>query len=311
MQLLQALVLIGSFVTIWYGSGLIVSSANKFAKKVRISSFAFSFLVLGLLTSTPEFAVGITAVSENTPEIFIGNLIGGIPVLFLFVIPILAVLGKGISLKGRIEPRNLMVSFAVMLLPAFFVIDRVVTNLEAGIMIGAYLGLLYAIQRRHGMLDAEHSDILNTKSYSIKDILKIIYGVGLVFVASHYIVNGTQYFASQFDISTFVISLVLLSIGTNLPELSLTIRSVVTGNKDVAFGDYIGSGAANTLLFGVFTIMTNGNVLTTNHFLPAFLLIGGGLVLFYFFARSKNILSQKEGIALLSIYLLFLFLELS
>lgn len=311
MPLLQTLVLIGSFITIWYGAGLIVSSANKFAKKVGISSFAFSFLILGLLTSVPEFAVGLTAVAENTPEIFIGNLIGGVPVLFLCIIPFLAILGKGINLDGRIDHKNLFLSFIVILLPAFFVIDKVVTNLEAIIMIGAYLGLLYQIQRKKGLLDTEHSEVLNTKSYSIKDILKIIYGVGLVFVSSHYIVDGTRYFAEQLDISTFIISLILLSLGTNLPEFSLAVRSVISGNKDVAFGDYVGSGAANTLLFGIFTIMTNGNVLTVNHFLPAFILISGGLVLFYFFARSNGILSQKEGMALLGVYVLFLILEFS
>ena len=160
-------------------------------------------------------------------------------------------------------------------------------------------------------MDSEYSNILHRKSYSIVDILKILYGVGLVFVASHYIVDGTQFFAQQLNISAFYISLILLSIGTNLPELSLAIRSVVSGNKDVALGDYVGSGAANTLLFGVFTLLINGNVLTVNHFLPAFILISGGLALFYFFARSKDFISQKEGVALLCVYILFLILELS
>lgn len=311
MIFLQILVLLGSFITIWYGSGLIVSSVSKFTKKIKISSFAFSFLVLGLLTSIPEFAVGMTAVSENKPEIFIGNLIGGIPVLFLFIIPLLAIFGKGIALKNKIEPRTLFFSFIVMVLPAFFVIDKKVTNIEAVVMIGSYLALLYSIQRKKGILDSENSNILHRKSYSIMDILKILYGVGLVFVASHYIVDGTQFFAQQFNVSAFYISLILLSLGTNLPEFSLAIRSVVSGNKDVALGDYVGSGAANTLLFGFFTILINGNVLTVNHFLPAFILVSSGLSLFYFFARSKDMISQKEGAALLCVYIIFLILELS
>ncbi len=311
MVFLQALVLLGSFVTIWYGAGLIVASANKFAHKIRISSFAFSFLVLGILTSTPEFGVGVTAVAENSPEIFIGNLIGGIPVLFLFVIPILAIFGRGINLKNKINPKNLFFSFIVMLLPAFFIIDKEVTNFEAIIMIGAYLALAYSIQKSHGFLDANNRNILHIKSYSTQDILKILYGVGLVFVASHYIVDGTRFFADQLQVSTFYISLILLSIGTNLPELSLAIRSIISGNKDVAFGDYVGSGAANTVLFGIFTLLTHGNVLTVNHFLPAFILMGVGLGLFYVFARSKDIISQKEGLALFAVYILFLILELS
>jgi len=46
-----------------------------------------------------------------------------------------------------------------------------------------------------------------------------------------------------------------LSVGTNLLELSITITSIWKKHKEVAFGDYLGSAAANTFLFGVLTLM--------------------------------------------------------
>lgn len=305
MVLLQLFVLLGSFVMIWYGAGKIVKSADKFSHKLKVSSFAFSFLVLGLLTSTPEFAVGLTALAENKPDIYIGNLIGGIPVLFLFVIPILAILGKGLALKKSINQKNLLFSFGVILLPSLFIIDQKVTITESILSLLAYGVLLYFVQREKGVFDNGNKSLLSLNSYSLKDILEVLYGIGLVFVASHYIVDGTRYFADFFNISTFFISLILVSLGTNLPELSLAIKAAIEGKKDVAFGDYVGSGSANTLLFGLFGIIYGKTAIVNDNFLVSCIMLLVGLCLFYVFARSKYFLSRVEGILLILLFLLF------
>ncbi|MBI4079567.1 MAG: sodium:calcium antiporter [Candidatus Levybacteria bacterium] len=298
-----------AFVAIWFGAGLIVASADRFSKRLKVSSFAFSFFILGMLTSTPEFGVGMTALAENNPEIFVGNLIGGIPVLFLLAIPILAILGNGVKLHSELETKNLLFAFVVILSPAFFVMDKKVTNAEGFILILLYCVLFFVMQRKKGIFDTQHSEVLHIRSYSFSDILKVLLGVAIVFVASHVIVDYTLFFAKLLTVSPFYISLIFLSLGTNLPELSLAIRSVISGKKDVAFGDYIGSGAANTFLFGLFTLMNTGEVLTVNNFFTTFLLLAFGLGLFFYFTRSKNDISRNEGFMLLCVYFLFVIIE--
>src|SRR3989344_4699366 len=127
-----------SFVFIWFGSGLIVSSASKFSTKLRLSSFAFSFVFLGILTSAPEFSVGLQAVSGHNPEIFVGNLLGGILVLFLVIIPLLAIFGNGVSLKNELGNKTLLATIGVILAPSIVVLDKKVTNPE-----GLALVILY------------------------------------------------------------------------------------------------------------------------------------------------------------------------
>lgn len=295
---------------IWFGAGLIIAGVEQFSKKLKLSSFAVSFFVLGILTSIPEFAVGMTAVASGDAEIFIGNLLGGIPIIFLLIIPILAVFGKGLKLTHTVDPETLLLSLIIITAPAFLIIDKKVTNLEGIIFIGLYLMLLFIIEKRKGLFDTQHSEIMNTKQYSTWTILKIIFGIALAFIASHFIVDKTLYFAQIFSISPFYVSLVALSLGTNAPELSLAIRSVFGREKEVAFGDYLGSAAANTLLFGVFTLLTSGEVLTEDNFLLTFLFIAGGLTLFYFFSRSKNTISRGEGLVLFLVYLVFVVVEL-
>lgn len=303
------IVYLASFVALWFGAGLIVTSVEKFSKKLKVSSFAISFFLLGLLTSIPELAVGLTAISEHKAEIFVGNLLGGITIIFLLIIPLLAVLGNGVKLSNHLNNTNIIVALVVIALPSLLILDKRVTNLEGVVMIIAYLVLFYFIERRKGVFDVEESEILEVKSYSLIDIIKILVGVIIIFIFSGIAVDKTIYFSELLNISPFYMSLILLSLGTNVPEFSLAVRSVISGKKDVAMGDYIGSAAVNTLLFGVFTLLHSGEVITGTNFIVTFIFIIAGTSLFYYFSYLKQSITRKEGIVLLVLYIAFIVLE--
>lgn len=309
MVIVNLILYVVAFVLIWFGSGLIVSSTSTFSKRLRLSSFAFSFVFLGLLTSIPEFSVGLQAVAGHDPEIFVGNLIGGVAMMFLFVIPLLAIFGNGVNIKNELDKYALSLTLAAVLVPSLLIIDRRVTNFEGAICILLYFMLLYMVERKNGILDRKNSYMLDAKAYSYKDILKVIAGICIVFFASGMIVEKTIYFAGIFNMSPYYLSLFIVALGTNLPELSLAVRSVVSGKKDIAMGDYIGSAAANTLLFGVFTLLHDGEVITVNNFFLTFVFITGALAIFYVVSVTDNFISRKNGLLLLGIYGLFIFFE--
>lgn len=307
--MLQFIVFILSFIGILYGAGLIIASVDQFARKLRISAFSLSFFVLGLLTSIPEFSVGITSISENKPEVFVGNLIGGIPVIFFLIIPLLAIFGKSISLRHTLTTKHLLFTLAVILLPSATVLDGKVTLFEGMSMITAYIVLFIVIELRQGILDTRSNQILELKRYSFIDILKVFGGIALVFISSHFIVENTLYLATLFNVTPFYISILFLALGTNLPELSLAVRSVVSGNKDVAFGDYLGSASANTFFFGLFTLISGGEVLVISNFFYTFIILTTGLSLLYYFAKMKQAITRNDAYILLVLYILFLSIE--
>lgn len=300
-----------SFVVIWYGAGLIISSVSMFSKKFKLSSFAISFVLLGLLTSTPEFAVGVQSLAEHDPEIFVGNLLGGIPVLLLFVIPVLAIFGNGVSLKNELDHSTFLATLTVILMPSLLILDKRITTIEGVILILFYLMLLLLVEKKHGFFDKANLDLINTRKFSLNDIVKILVGIGLVFISSSMIVDKTIYFAEIFSISAFYISLIAISIGTNLPELSLAVRAVVTGKKDIAMGDYMGSAAANTFLFGLFTLMNGGEVLTVNNFVVTYMFIASAILIFYVLFLTKNHISRLNGIMMFLVYVGFVVYELT
>lgn len=310
MSLQNFILYAASFIGLWYGSGLIVDSIKRLARKINVSSFAFSFFVLGFLTSIPEIGVGINALEQNQPEIFIGNLLGSVIVMFLLVIPLLAVLGNGVRVKKHLSNRDLLVTLGIIAVPALFALDQTVTNVEGFILMGLYVVLFYIIRAKKGVLErVERMLQREQKNWRQSTVLRLAFGVLIVFMTSRFIVEQTILAAEVYQLSTFIISLLVLSIGTNLPEISLALRSLTSKAEDVALGDYLGSAATNTMLFGVFTLVNNGEVITERSFTVTFYIIVGSLLAFFLLTRGKSWLTRKEGWMLLGCYVIFLVYE--
>lgn len=287
-----------------------MTSVDRLAHKLNLSSFAVSFFLLGILTSIPEISVGISSVIDKKPEIFVGNLIGGVVVIFLLIIPVLALFGGGVKLTHQMEQDKLLFALVVILAPGIFSLDGRISLSEGIFSIFHYAFLVYVIEKRKGLMERIKEKFLANKNQIMTDLIKVVVGVIAVFVASKFIVDTTILLSNIFGISTFLIGLVIISLGTNLPELSLVIRSLVLQKKEVAFGDYLGSAAANTVIFGSMRLLNRGDVILPNHFFRTFIFILIGLILFYIFSRSKNDISRIEGFVLLSIYILFLVVEI-
>nr|MDQ3014986.1 hypothetical protein [bacterium] len=101
------LMLVLSAAILWLSSGLIISGVERLSKDAKVSRFAISFLLLGMLTSIPEISIGINSIIEGTPEIFVGNLVGASFVILVFIIPLLATFNKGIRLNQHLQPKRL------------------------------------------------------------------------------------------------------------------------------------------------------------------------------------------------------------
>jgi cation:H+ antiporter len=134
--------------------------------------------------------------------------------------------------------------------------------------------------------------------------------VVVIFVASRFVVEQTLYFSQILQVSPFIISLLFIAIGTNIPELSFVVRSAFMKNNQVAFGDYVGSASVNTLLFGTLTLIFGKTVFLRNSYMISLYFLLFGLILFYYFARTKNSISRREGLVLLLLYVAFLATEI-
>lgn len=308
MVAVQLILYFLSFLVIWYCSGIIINSLTRFTQRLGLSSFAVSFFVLGILTSIPEFAVGINSILKQTPDIYVGNLLGASLVLFILVIPLLAVLGNGVKMAHKLSSDHLIFALLVVAAPVFLIADNVLTRTESVFLILLYVILFYFIEQKHGLLDGVKVKKMAEK-HIVEDMIELIIASVVVFLVSQYLVNQTIYFSTLLSVSPFLISVIVLALGTNLPELTLAIRSVLEGKNEVALGDYLGSAAANTLLFGVLTFINRDRIQISTYSFKTIVMMLLGLGLFYYFSRSKQDISRREGKILLLAYVLFIIVE--
>lgn len=90
----------------------------------------------------------------------------------------------------------------------------------------------------------------------VESIILIIIGFILLIKGADFLVDGSSNIAKKFHIPEIVIGLTIVSIGTSMPELFVSITSALDGYPDMAIGNVIGSNISNLLLIlGLSTVI--------------------------------------------------------
>lgn len=79
-------------------------------------------------------------------------------------------------------------------------------------------------------------------------IILIVLGFVLLIKGADFLVEGASNIAKRFHIPEIIIGLTIVSIGTSMPELFVSITSAIEGYPDMAVGNIVGSNIANLLL---------------------------------------------------------------
>jgi cation:H+ antiporter len=136
-------------------------------------------------------------------------------------------------------------------------------------------------------------------------ILGLLGGIiGLAWGADRF-VDGASSLAGRLGISPLLIGLTLVSLGTSLPELLVTLTATLSDLPDIAVGNVVGSNISNiALILGITAIvkpLTIHSRLLVRE-LPLLLIISGG---FWLTAASGQI-TRFEGLVLIAGFVLFL-----
>lgn len=77
------------------------------------------------------------------------------------------------------------------------------------------------------------------------NIVLLIIGIALLVKGADFFVGGASSIAKKLGIPSLIIGLTLVSIGTSLPEASVSITSAIQDKSDLSFGNAIGSNIFN------------------------------------------------------------------
>jgi cation:H+ antiporter len=107
-----------------------------------------------------------------------------------------------------------------------------------------------------------------------------------------------------------MMGILVFSIGTNFPELILTITALRKKQKMIVLGNVMGSATTNTFVIAIVSLIQPFQVMDKGLFSVTVFFLTTSVVMFSFFVKSKNQISRIEGVALLSLYSFFLITEI-
>lgn len=140
----------------------------------------------------------------------------------------------------------------------------------------------------------------------IIEILLIIIGFFFLIKGADILVDGSSQIAKKLHISEIIIGLTIVSIGTSMPELFVSVTSAEEGYSDISIGNIIGSNICN-LLF----ILGLSAMIRPVKFQKQTKLIENPLsiiltIIFLIICNTNRGISREEGIVLIILFIFFL-----
>ena len=132
--------------------------------------------------------------------------------------------------------------------------------------------------------------------------LLLALGLVILLFGGKILVDGATSIAIKLGMSTGLIGLTVVALGTSMPELIVSINAALKGNSDIAIGNVLGSNLSNIGLGLGVTGLFYPILIRQRHVRFDFLLTVLAAILFYGFGYNGSI-SSWEGIIL---FLLFL-----
>ncbi len=251
---MEYLIFILSMAALIYGADFVIEESEKIALHYKISSFVIGATVVALGTSLPEMAASVVASIHHKSDLAVSNVIGS------NIFNIALVLGVVFFLAGKMLPKRDMFAddsaWALFPIMVFLVVgyDGTISRFEGLVyicMMGAYLMFLF--NNASFLLEEEVDEELAKEAFDWKRTgALLLIGFILVIGGANYAVESASAIARSFGVSEWVIGLLLVALGTSLPELVVSIQAAKKKNADMIIGNIIGSNVANfTMVIGM------------------------------------------------------------
>lgn len=305
--------LIVGMIVLIGGANVLVIGASSLAKKMNIPNIIIGLTVVAFGTSFPELMINIFASMEGHSELAVGNVVGSNIVNILLGVAVAAMIRP---LRVQNNTVRYEMPFSLLAMAVLFIVanDGILNNAKIsvlqhsdGLIFIAFFSLFiyytFVVSLQGEATDEGHEvkEISNFKSF----VLMLVGFVGLYF-GGDFIVDSAVSLAVQWGVSQKVVGVLIVALGTSLPELATSVVASYKGNADMAIGNIVGSN-----IFNVFLVLGVSASISPIRFNPDInfdLLIAfiASLLLFVFvFTRGGRKIDRLEGGVLLILYVIY------
>lgn len=293
-------------VLIW-GADMMIEQSERVALKFNISEFIIGATLIALGTSLPEMAASVVASLNGKSDIAIANVIGSNTLNITLVLATVFLLAKQINPNRDFFAKDSIWALVPILIFILIVLDGVIDRFDAILLLllmGAYLMFLF--QDAKNIPKEEIEALVEVSDFKwAKTIPMLMIGTVLVIVGAHFTVESASSIATSFGISEWIIGIVMISLGTSLPELVVSISASLKGKVDMAIGNIIGSNMANTTVVLGVAALTKPMAFDASAYLFDITAMVVATLLLVFITANK-LYSKSAGLSLMIVLGLFL-----
>ena len=285
------------------GADEMVKSAIQIAVKFKLPNSVIGATFIGFGTSAPELFTSTGAAINGDLSLAIGNIIGSNIANSLLVLAVLYLfIDKDFSKKINI---NQISPVWMMIFTTIFVSTYILTN-QFPLILG--IGLLsLVIFVTYKMVNEEAIDEEELVSEEKKYIwFRGILAISITIFGSSLVVDNAIAIADLFNISSLIVGVTIIAIGTSLPEVAGAISAARLKKPDLIMGNVFGSNLFNIGLVGGSAIIFEPGEISSNIDYQMFLMyfVSFLAVLLTRYVIKRNVL---VGIIFIAAYFGFIF----
>jgi len=304
------LLLLAGLLLLIISGKYLVDSSVRISALLKIPRMVIGLTVVAVGTSAPELLVSVQAAFSGYPEIAIGNVVGSNISNVLLVLAITAIIFP-IPVPAASVRRDWPIMMFVSVLLFAFAIDGWLSRSEAIIfigMLGLYIGFSVYQAKRDKETTSVPVEASGMKGWVAVVVFLLSCG-GLAWGAS-LLVGNAAIIAEDLGISQRVISITMVAVGTSIPELATSVIAALKKETDISVGNILGSNLMNILL----VLGTTGIIRPVKvdqaiaRFDIPWMLGTFMFLLLVMLPAIRSRITRREGIAMILIYLLYIYL---
>lgn len=317
----------------YFGAKLVVISLENIAYRLGVSQLLVGLTILAIGTSLPEISVSIMGgidklygIEPNVDGIIIGNKIGSFLTQITLILGILG-LSQSVYVSKWILKREGIMLFLSLFIFLLCAIDGVITRLDAIIMIAIYFIYLLIVIKSEKKLERKRQEVNSEKerldplslkpiesllkpSTLKKDISFLIVGFLILLGSAEIVILAAHSLAIELNIPASVVGLLIVGLGTSLPELVADLTALRRGSHGIAVGDILGSNICDILLAtgaGALIVDFNVDPILIMFDIPVLFI---AISLAYYFLWTEKTLKKWEAACLVNFYVVYVVIKL-
>lgn len=249
--MMATLWLLFGLLLLMLGGDSIVKGASGLAQRFKLSPFATGMFLVAFATSIPELAVNTRAFFTGSQNLALGNAVGSNIVNFGLTLGLAAVVAP-LTIRWRaLSPLLLCLMAATIALIALGY-DGALSRIEGAIFLAAFVVVLvFAMARSRSESPEVQAELAAYEATSAKlglNALRFALGAVTLYYGAKLVVGHAPILGQAMGMSPLLTGLLIVAIGTALPEAAAAVMAARRGQGDIVAGSVIGSSLFNLLV---------------------------------------------------------------